>query len=149
MGVLIYWNGQFSKPSFSHFIPKLNYNKVVCITLIDLFYQLRHLFTFYKHFNYYSKYHDTVSYSDIFGNGTQYYCLVVSHIPINNYYLVKLQYTCISGLHLENISRGQKLNLKHFGGDIQGWCAVPIVNLTSRGGIQMPLSPLNETLHVP
>ena len=100
LDVSIHWNGQFIKPGFSHFIPKLNYSKVVCITLLDFYYQIRHLFTLYKHFNYYFKYHDTVLYNDIFGNVTQYYYLVVSHIPINNYYLVKLQY--ISGLHLEN-----------------------------------------------
>ena len=41
LGVSIHWCGQFSKPGFSHlsnFIPKSNYNKLVCITLIDLFY---------------------------------------------------------------------------------------------------------------
>ena len=40
LGVSIHWSGQFSKPSFSNlpnFIPKTNYNKLVCITLIDFF----------------------------------------------------------------------------------------------------------------
>ena len=32
-------------------------------------------------FQYYFKYCDTVSYRDIFGSDTQYYYLVVSHIP--------------------------------------------------------------------
>ena len=34
-------------------------------------------------FQYYFKYRDTVSYHDIFGSDTQYYYLVVSHIPTN------------------------------------------------------------------
>ena len=82
LGVLIHWRGQFSKHDF---IPKSNCNKLVCITLIDFFHDFLtntgHLFTFYKHFNYYFKYRDTVSYHDIFGSDMQYYYLVVSHIP--------------------------------------------------------------------
>ena len=35
-------------------------------------------------FQYYFKYHDTVSYHDIFGSVTQYYYLVVSHISMFN-----------------------------------------------------------------
>ena len=76
LDVLIHWNGQFIKPGFSHFVLKLNYNKVVCITLIDFYYLISHLFTFYKHFIYYFKYRDTVLYCDIFGSSTQYYYLV-------------------------------------------------------------------------
>ena len=76
LGVSIHWCGQFSKHGFSHlsnFIPKSNCNKLVCITLID------HFLT--NTTNYYFKYRDTVSYRDIFGSDTQYYYLVVSHIP--------------------------------------------------------------------
>ena len=41
LSILIHWSGQLSKPGFSNlpnFIPKSNYNKLVCITLIDFFY---------------------------------------------------------------------------------------------------------------
>ena len=40
-----------------------------------------HLFTFYKHFNYYFKYHDTVLYSGIFGSDTQlsFTCSCIAH----------------------------------------------------------------------
>ena len=41
LGVSIHWNGQFSKHGFSnssHFIPKSNYKKLVCLTFIDFFY---------------------------------------------------------------------------------------------------------------
>ena len=62
-------------------LQKSNYNKLVCIILIDFFYnQTRHLFTFYKSFNYYSKHHGTLSYHDIFDSDMQYYYLVISHI---------------------------------------------------------------------
>ena len=66
------------KHGFSHlsnFVPESNYNKLVCITLIDFFYhflrstlynQTGHLFTFYK------QYRDTVSYRDIFGSDMYY-----------------------------------------------------------------------------
>ena len=50
-------------------------------TIFDNYNQTGHLFTFYMHFNYYFKYHDTVLYRDIFGSYMQYYFLVVSHIP--------------------------------------------------------------------
>ena len=72
---------QISKPDFynlPNFIPKSNYNKLVCITLIDFFYYLlttktkQDIYLHYnKHFNYF-KYHDTVSYRDIFGSDMQY-----------------------------------------------------------------------------
>ena len=89
LGVSIHWCGQFSKPGFSNFIPKSNCNKLVCITLIDFFYHFLTNTTkqdIYLHFiSYYFKYRNTVSYRDIFGSDTQYYYLVVSHIPNNQY----------------------------------------------------------------
>ena len=59
LGVSMQWNGQ--QTWFSHlsnFISKSNYNKLVCITLIDFFYHFLTNTTkldFYKHFNYYFK----------------------------------------------------------------------------------------------
>ena len=70
LGVSIHKCAQFSKPGFSNllnFIPKSNYNKLASITLIDFFLpfldnynQTGHLFTFYKYFNYFFEYCDTV-----------------------------------------------------------------------------------------
>ena len=67
---LLDWCGQFTKPDYSNlsnFIPKSNYNKLVCIILIDFFYYLLttttkqdiYLHYIYKHFNYFN-YSDTV-----------------------------------------------------------------------------------------
>ena len=41
------------------------------LLFVDNYNQTGHLFTLYKHFNYF-KYHDTVSYHDIFGSNMQY-----------------------------------------------------------------------------
>ena len=51
-------------------------------------------------FQYYFKYRDTVSYRDIFGSDTQYYYLVVSHIPSDyyNYYVITDDIHTVSGL---------------------------------------------------
>ena len=98
LGVSIHWNGQFSKPGFSHlsnFIPKSNYNKLVCITLIDSFYHFLTSTTkqdIYLHFMSISIIISNimilaVSYRDIFCSDTQYNVqnvllfIVVSHIP--------------------------------------------------------------------
>ena len=51
------------------------------LLFVDKYNQTGHLFTIYKHFTNYFKYHDTVSYHDIFDSDMQYYYLVVSHIP--------------------------------------------------------------------
>ena len=82
---LRYISGQFSKPCFSHlsnFIPKSNYNKLVCITLINFFYHFLTTTTkqdiyirkFYKHLNFYFKYCDTVL----------YFCIVIFLAAIHN-----------------------------------------------------------------
>ena len=56
-------------------MPKSNYNKLVCITLIDFFYHFLTNTTkqdIYLHFISISiKYHDTVSHRDIFGSDTK------------------------------------------------------------------------------
>ena len=54
------------------------------LPFLDKYNQTRHLFTLYKHFNYYFKYRDTVLYCDMFGSDMQYYYLVLSHIPNGN-----------------------------------------------------------------
>ena len=53
-------------------------------------------------FQYYFKYRDTVSYRDIFVSDTQYYYLVVSHIP--SIYIVPdfIQFTCYDGSYTLN-----------------------------------------------
>ena len=57
----------------------------IVLPFLDKYNQTGHVLTFYKHFNYYFKYRDTVSYRDIYGSDTQYYYLVVSHIPSKLY----------------------------------------------------------------
>ena len=86
LGVSIHWCGPFSKHDLSNFIPKSNYKKLVCITLIDFFYHFLTNTTkqdIYLHFISVSiLFRDTVSYRDIFSSDMQYYYLVISHIPI-------------------------------------------------------------------
>ena len=95
----------------SNFIHKSNYNKLVCITLIDFFYHFLTTTTkqdIYLHFisifNYCFEYCDTVSYHDIFGSNTQYSFLAISHIPAwpshihNQIYIISL----ISSIRCQN-----------------------------------------------
>ena len=88
---------QISRPGFSNlpnFIPKSNYNKLVCITLIDLFYYLltttrkQDIYLHYKSISIISNIM-TVLCHGTFGSDTQYYFLVVSHIPIHEQDILK------------------------------------------------------------
>ena len=74
LSVSIHQYGQFSKSGFSNssdLIPKSNQNKIVCKILIDFFTTTTTKQNIYLHCNYkHFKYHDTASYSDIFGSDT-------------------------------------------------------------------------------
>ena len=81
LGVSIHWCGQFSKPglsNLSNFIPKSNYNKLVCITLIDFFYH------FLTNTTKQDIYIDYISISIIISNITILYRIVIFLAAIRN-----------------------------------------------------------------